>query len=90
MRLKRLFVFLGTVAVLAGCKDSNDDAPNVDGIEVEVRIESLSDSLFACRSEAEVRQFLEKASVPFARLLFGRRSYEFAAKRFGGGTVTLS
>lgn len=58
MHLKRFFLFLGIVAALASCKSGADDTPNVDDIEVEVKIEALSDSLFASRSEAEVRQFL--------------------------------
>ncbi len=58
MHFKRLLLFLGIMAVLASCKDAVNDTPNVDGIQVEVKIEALSDSLFACRSEAEVRQFL--------------------------------
>lgn len=43
---------------MTGCDDAANDTPNVADGKAEVEIESLSDSLFACRSEAEVRQFL--------------------------------
>lgn len=43
-----------------GCRDSSDKVPDVSSIQVDVAIESLEDSLFACQSVESVGQFLNR------------------------------
>lgn len=62
MQFKRFLLFFSTLAALAGCNSADHNALDVGGDTLEVKIEVLSDSLFACRSEAEVRHFLERHS----------------------------
>ncbi len=58
--LSRFVLFLGLVLLAMSCRDSSDEAPDVSSIQVNVTIESLEDSLFACQSVEDVRQFLDR------------------------------
>lgn len=56
----RFFLFLSLVLLTLGCRDSSDKVPDVRSIQVDVAIESLEDSLFACQSAEAVKQFLDR------------------------------
>ena len=56
----QFFLFLSLVLLTMGCRDSSDKVPDVRSIQVDVVIESLEDSLFACQSVESVGQFLDR------------------------------
>ncbi|TDB69070.1 gliding motility protein GldB-related protein [Arundinibacter roseus] len=57
--LSFFFVLLVLIS-LNGCSFSSEKTPDISDIALEVKVESLEDSLFGCTSEAEVRAFLNK------------------------------
>ncbi|MPR33744.1 gliding motility lipoprotein GldB [Salmonirosea aquatica] len=63
MALPRLILFLGVVWLFTSCNNSSDTSPDVSTVQVEVAIESLEDSLFACQSVEAMEKFL--ARYPF-------------------------
>jgi len=58
--LLRFIVFLSFVGLIMSCNHSSDKEPNVDAIEIDVAVESLEDSLFACQSVEAVGHFLDR------------------------------
>lgn len=56
----RIFVFFGLAVFLAGCHSLTDREPDLSDIRVEVKVEPLEDTLFACESVAEVKSFLNR------------------------------
>ena len=58
MVLPRFLLFLSFVWLATSCNNSSDTSPDVSTIQVEVAIESLEDSLFACQSVEAVERFL--------------------------------
>lgn len=60
MYLSRIFVFFGLAIFLASCNSRPDREPDLSDIQVEVKVEPLEDALFASKSEAEVKSFLNQ------------------------------
>lgn len=68
MYLTRLLFFLSLSALVSGCNYFSDKSPDLSNIQVEVNVKSLEDSLFACQSVADVKQFL--GQNPFLKQVY--------------------
>ncbi len=65
----KVFFLTGIIFLLAGCGKNDRKEVDVSRIEISLSVQRLEDQLFACATEAEVLDFLDK-NAPLAAVYF--------------------